>query len=185
MSATNLATATRPFFTALTISAALTATADGADPPRVGTVRELPVISINLTAGSMDKESKRVIYAPPPGWYVRSHRVVTSQRYGTVTYAVSTVPAGWNWTADERTSASGRASGTAHVAIPHGWQVGGTLAGSQDASSNEHQTNTSSHHVLVVDVTVKGNGLWQGGGGVEMTVFAEMVYVGTRAVAGR
>jgi hypothetical protein len=163
----------------LALSAAAPAPAVAADgPPPVGTVRELPVVSVSLSVGSTDKESKRVVYAPPPGWYVRSHRVATAHRTGTVTFTVSTVPAGWNWVADERMTTSGKASGTATVALPHGIAAGGQVAGAQDAAFNERQANRSSHHVLVVDVTAKGAGLWQGGGGVDLTVFAEMVYLG-------
>lgn len=66
-----------------------------AQPPDVGTVRELPVVSVSLAVGSTDRDTKRVVYAPPPGWYVRSHKVTVARRSGAVTFTVSTVPAGW------------------------------------------------------------------------------------------
>lgn len=152
--------------------------AASADPPAVGTVRECPVVSVSLAVGSLDRDTKRVVYAPPPGWYVRSHRVQTANRTGIVTYSVGSVPAGWNWVSDERAAASGKVNGSAGVRLPNGLAGGGEVAGSQDAASAARQAHTSSHHVLVVEVTAKGNGLWQGGGGVDLTVYAEMVYHG-------
>ncbi|MBX9581828.1 MAG: hypothetical protein K2X87_16105 [Gemmataceae bacterium] len=149
-----------------------------ADPPEVGAVRELPVVSVSLAVGSTDKETKRAVYAPPPGWYVRSHRVVTANRTGSVAYSVGTVPAGWAWVSDERAAASGKLDGSAGLQLPHGLAAGGQVAGSQGAAVAGRQVTTASHHVLVVDVTAKGAGLWQGGGGVDLTVYAEMVYLG-------
>jgi hypothetical protein len=167
----------RSTFALALLLAAAAATA-AADTPVVGAAHEYPVVSVSLAVGSTDKETKRVVYAPPPGWYVRSHRVVTAHRTGTVTYSVSTVPAGWNWVADEKLTTSGKASGAAKVALPHGIAAGGEVAGAHDAAFAGRQANTSSHHVIVVDVTAKGCGLWQGGGGVDLTVYAEMVYLG-------
>jgi hypothetical protein len=168
-----------PLLAAFIICIALSTPAPAAEPPpAVGTTRELPVVSVSLAVGSTDRESKRVVYAPPPGWYVRSHRVVTANKSGAVTYTVGTVPAGWNWVTDERASASARGSGAAGVALPHGLAAGGTVAGAQDAEAAGRQAVASSHHVLVVDVTARGSGLWQGGGGVDLTVYAEMVYLG-------
>ena len=37
----------------------------------------------------------------------------------------------------------------------------------------------SSHHALIVEATVKGEGLFRSGGSVYLTVIAEMVFVGT------
>lgn len=149
-----------------------------AAPPEVGAVRELPVVSVSLAVGSTDKETKRAVYAPPPGWYVRSHRVVTANKSGSVTYSVGTVPAGWSWVSDERAAASGKVNGSAKLALPNGLAGGGEVAGSQESAVAGRQVTTASHHVLVVDVTAKGAGLWQGGGGVDLTVYAEMVYLG-------
>lgn len=149
-----------------------------AEQPEVGTVRELPVVSVSLAVGSTEKETKRAVYAPPPGWYVRSHRVVAANKTGSVTYSVGTVPAGWSWVSDERAAASGRVNGSAKLSLPNGLGAGGDVAGSQDAAVAGRQVTTASHHVLVVDVTAKGAGLWQGGGGVDLTVIAEVVYLG-------
>lgn len=97
------------------------------DPPAtVGTLRTVPVVSVSLAVGSTEKESKRVVYAPPPGWYVRSHRVVCAQKSGIVNYVVNTVPAGFNWLSDERTAAASKANASALVAIQQSW-AGGRL----------------------------------------------------------
>ncbi len=171
-----------PQFVCALAAAVLTQAARAGDPPTngpaVGTVRTLPVVSVSLAVGSTDKEAKRVVYAPPPGWYVRSHRVICSNKHGAVTYAVSTVPAGWNWASDERSAAATRSSAAAvHATYPAG--AGGRAAAATDATSADRQTNTSSHHLLVVDVSARGEGLFGGGAGVELTVYAEMVYLGT------
>jgi hypothetical protein len=150
--------------------------ARAAEPP-AGTVRTLPVVSVSLAVGSTERESKRVVYAPPPGWYVRSHRVVSDRRHGVVTYTVNTVPAGWNWLSDERSRRASRSSAEVMVSTLQSW-AGGKAAMASDATSTGRQANTSSHHVLVVDVSAKGEGFFGGGGGVELTVFAEMVYLG-------
>jgi hypothetical protein len=156
---------------------ALFATAARADGPPAGTVRTLPVVSVSLAVGSLDRESKRVVYAPPPGWYVRSHRVVSGNKHGVVTYTVNTVPAGWNWLSDERSRKASRSSAEAMVSTLQSW-AGGKAALASDATSTGRQANASSHHVLVVDVSARGEGFFGGGGGVELTVYAEMVYLG-------
>jgi hypothetical protein len=147
-------------------------------PPAVGTVRELPVVSVSLAVGSTERDAKRVVYAPPPGWYVRSHRVRVTNRSGAVTFTVSTVPAGWQWSNDERAAVSGRAAGAVGATLPSGLPVGGHAGGAHDSTVTGRQANSSSHHALVVDVTARGAGLLQGGAAVELTVIAEMVYLG-------
>ena len=169
-------TASRLTFPALLILASPAVATDA--PPAVGTVRELPVVSVSLAVGSTDRDAKRVVYAPPPGWYVRSHRVAVGKRSGSVTYTVSTVPAGWQWLSDERAAASGRAAGSVGLAIPGVVPTGGQAAAAQETSSSGRQASTSSHHLLVVDVAARGAGLWQGGASVDLTVYAEMVYLG-------
>ena len=146
-------------------------------PPAIGTVQTVPVVSVALEVGSTEKESKRVVYAPPPGWYVRSHRVECGHRHGLASYTVSTVPAGWKWSSDEAAADAARAKLTAaggtHVA-----RFGGDAAAEWDESAAARQRTLASHHSLVVDVSARGAGLWRGGGGIELTVVAEMVYVG-------
>lgn len=162
----------------VTLTIALAPAARGGDQPQPGTVRTLRVATVSLEVGSMDREAKRVVYAPPPGWYIRSHRVVCEKKYGVVAYAVSTVPAGWNWVSDERTLASSKSAAAAAVTAYH-FGAGGQAAAATDAASADRQANASSHHLLVVDVSAKGQGLFIGGGGVNLTVYAEMVYLGT------
>jgi hypothetical protein len=156
------------------------ATADAPDTPTappVGAVQTLPVLSVSLAVGSTGRETKRAVYSPPPGWYVRSHRVVTASRYGTVTYAVSTVPAGWDWKADEQAASNGKSSAAGTVSA-YKFSGGGQLATSRDATATDHHAVASSHHILVIDVAARGNGFLQSGSGVELTVMAEMVYLG-------
>lgn len=145
--------------------------------PSPGTVQTMTVLSVSLSVGSTGRETKRAVYAPPPGWHVRSHRVIVANKYGTVTYAVSTVPAGWEWKADEQAASAGSssASGTATAYKVSG---GGQVATARDATASDHQTVASSHHILVLDVAARGTGFLQSGSGVELTVIAEMVYVG-------
>lgn len=149
--------------------------ADDATP--VGTVRTVPVLSVSLAVGSTGQETKRAVYAPPPGWYVRSHRVVTASRHGAASYTVSTVPAGWEWKADHQSSADLKATGTAQVTA-YKVSGGGQGAVTQNVAAAERQSAASSHHALLVEANAKGAGLWQGGSGIEFTVVAELVYVG-------
>jgi hypothetical protein len=149
-----------------------------ADPPPVGTAQVLPVLSISMAVGSTGRDSKWAVYAPPPGWYVRSHYVCVSNRSGYVTYTVSTVPTGWQWQSDEQAAATGRAAGSFGLALPSVVPVGGQAAGARDAAAVDRHANTSSHHMLLVEVTARGAGFLQGGGSIELTVFADMVYLG-------
>lgn len=147
------------------------------DTPKVGTVRTLPVLSVSLAVGSTGRESKRAVYAPPPGWYVRSHRVQVTNRYGTVTYAVSTVPAGFDLRTDEQSASAGKSS-TGGAVSAYKVSGGGQLATLRDANAADHQSVATSHHALVIDVTARGSGFLQSGSGVDLTVVAEMVYLG-------
>src|SRR5207249_7903169 len=47
----------------------------------------------------------------------------------------------------------------------------------------DRQRTTASHHALVVDATARGAGFMRGGAGLELTVYAELVYVGNDAPA--
>jgi hypothetical protein len=148
-----------------------------ADDTPVGTTLTIPVVSVSVAAGSTGRESKRAVYAPPPGWYVRSHRVVVTQRHGAVSYAVNTVPAGWAWRAEEQAAAEGKSSAAAGFSA-YKVSAGGQAAASHSASASGLQANASSHHLLVVDVAARGPGLWQGESGIELTVVGELVYLG-------
>ena len=158
-------------------SLGVSAAADPAATPAVGEVRTLPVLSVSLAVGGTGRETKRAVYAPPPGWYVRSHRVVVSEKYGTVTYAVSTVPAGWDWQDEEKAASSGSSSAAGTISA-YKFSGGGQLATSQEANSAGRHAVASSHHVLVADVSARGAGFLQSGSGVELSVVAELVYLG-------
>jgi hypothetical protein len=162
---------------AVALSAPVAAHAAPPEQPPVGTVQTLPVLSVSIAVGSTGRETKRAVYAPPPGWYVRSHRVASTNRYGMVTYTVSTVPAKWDWKADEQTGSIARsiAAGTASV---YKFSGGGQLATLHEANATDHQAFTSSHHMLVFEVEARGGGFLQSGSGAELTVYAEMVYLG-------
>jgi hypothetical protein len=165
-----------PGLLALAIVAPATAAPPQAPPP-VGTVMCLPVLSVSVAAGGTERETRRAVYAPPPGWYVRSHKVIAANKYGTVTYAVSTVPAGWDWKAEEQAASVGK-SGAAGTVSAYKVSAGGQLATAREATAADHSAVASSHHLLVLEVAARGAGFLQSGSGVELTVVAEMVYLG-------
>src|SRR5690242_11853051 len=68
-----------------------------AQAPRVGDTQCLPVITLSLHVGSTERETKQASYTPPPGWYVRSHQVQVTAKYGNASYTVQTVPQDWAW----------------------------------------------------------------------------------------
>jgi hypothetical protein len=164
--------------TSLALLAVLVAAPLGrADDPPVGTTLTLPVVSVSISVGGTDRDAKRAVYAPPPGWYVRSHRIVASRQRGSVSYAVNTVPAGWAWRAEEQAAAGARSSAAATL-IAYQVSAGGQAAAARSTVASELQANASSHHLLVVDVAARGPGLWWGESGVELTVVADLVYLG-------
>ncbi|MFO0797146.1 MAG: hypothetical protein U0804_06680 [Gemmataceae bacterium] len=63
------------------------------------------------------------------------------------------------------------------MAVPSAPPVGGQAGGAHDSAVTGRQSNTSIHHVLVVDVTARGAGLWQGAAAGELSVIAAMVYL--------
>ena len=149
-----------------------------------GTVQTLPVITVSLNVGSTEKESRRVVYAPPPGWHIRSHRVECTAKTGLASYAVNTVPADWAWSSEEAATEAAKAKAAA-AAQAHG--VGGQakVATESRKVSTDQQRTTASHHALVVDATAHGSGYFRGGAGLELKVYAELVYVGPEAGPGR
>jgi hypothetical protein len=169
-----------PLLTALAVTFA-TVTFARAQQPTIGTVRTMPVISASLAVGSTGKETKRLTYTPPPGWYIRSHRVVVERKHGIVSYSTSTVPAGWHAKSSERSASASRSTAAAILATYKAW-AGGRAEEAQDKSASGRYANSASHHALLVEVTAEGEGLFMGGASVELTVYAEMVYVGRPAV---
>src|SRR5688572_10500007 len=77
-----------------------------AEPPAIGDVQKLKVITFSLQVGNMEKETKRVTYTPPPGWFVRSHWVECTEKQGNTSFSVSTVPQNWCWLSEERVDQS-------------------------------------------------------------------------------
>ncbi len=147
------------------------------DDPAVGTTQILQVVSVSVSADGVEKDSRRVVYAPPPGWYIRSHRVVAENRQGRVSFAVNTLPAGLRLVSDERTASAARASGSLNVSAPPRVSAGAQVSGSQEMAAAGVQSSESSHNLLVVDVSARGPGLWCGHSGVDLTVYAEIVYL--------
>ncbi len=162
-----------PFLTALVVAGPARAQA-----PRFGEVRRLTVVTLLLQVGSTDRESKQVTYTPPPGWYVRGHAVDCTAKRGNSSYAVSTVPRDWNWLSEEDVRESyktlievaGKAQGP-------GAQAKFSLE--QEELFGELRKVRSTHHALVVEAMARGEGFLRGGGCVELTVAAELVYLGT------
>jgi hypothetical protein len=149
-----------------------------AQGPRVGDVQRLPVVTLSLQVGSTEQASKSATYTPPPGWYIRSHSVECQQKYGHASYSVSTVPPGWTWASDDRLNESYRqlieAAGKVHDV---GLQA--RLEQDRDETVRERRNTRVSHHALVVEATARGEGLFRGPSGIQLTVTAELVYVGT------
>ena len=161
----------------LLLLAALAAGRAAAQDDRPGATQTVPVITLSLNVGSTDKESKRVIYAPPPGWHIRSHHVECTTRYGLASYTVNTIPADWVWSADEGTTEAAKAKAAAAAQAPGAGGQASAVTESRKVTSARQRT-TASHHALVVEATAKGAGLFRGGAGLELTVTAELVYVG-------
>jgi hypothetical protein len=151
-----------------------------AQEPHVGDVQTLPVISISLKVGSTERETKQVTYTPPPGWYVRSHTVGCTQKAGNSSYTVSTVPRDWVWSSEEKIRE--RYRGLLELAAK-AEDVGlrAELLLEQEQLLKELRKVQSSHHALVVEATARGEGFLRGGASLQLTVAAELVYIGTDA----
>lgn len=146
--------------------------------PLVGEVQRVQVVTLCLRVGSTEKESKQVTYTPPPGWYIRSHCVDCATRQGNSSFAVYTVPRAWNWLSTAKAHESSKVlldlAGKSHAA-----QAQGKFALERDALLREKRRVRSTHHALIVDATARGEGFLRGGGCLELTVTAELVYLGT------
>ena len=162
---------------ALTAVLALAAAAR-AEEPEVGEVRRLQVITLSLRVGSTEKETKQVVYVPPPGWYVRAHRVDCPVKQGNSSFTVSTTPRDWNWSSESSVKESYKLliDVAAKGAQP---ELEAKLAAERDQALAELRKVRASHHALVVDATARGEGLLRGGGALELSVTAEIVYLGT------
>jgi hypothetical protein len=151
-----------------------------AQAPKIGDVQRLQVASVSLNVGWTEKEARRVTYTPPPGWYIRSHRVECKERYGLASYAVSTVPAGWDASGEDARAESAQERNVGTLRAPGvGGQAKAAVKVERTAADNHRRTN--SHHALVVEATAQGAGYFRGGGGLELSVTAELVYLGMAA----
>ncbi len=149
-----------------------------AQAPNVGDVQRLTVITVSMQVGGAEKEIKQVTYTPPPGWYVRSHTVECVRQTGHSSFAVSTVPREWSWTSEEKVRDTYKALlDLAAKAQDRGLQA--ELQTEQEQRLSELRKVSVSHHALVVDATARGEGFLRGGGSLELTVTAELVYLGT------
>lgn len=145
--------------------------------PQIGDIQVLPVINVSLQVGSTGKESKRTTYSPPPGWYIRSHQVMCIQRYGTSSYAVSTVPAGWVWNSEEQSKElHQRLTEVAAKADDAAMQLKLNLK--RDDAVYDLLRANAGKHALVLETSATGDGLLRGGSGIQLRVFAEMIYIG-------
>ena len=149
-----------------------------AEAPRLGDVQKLKVITISMQVSSTEKESKQVTYTPPPGWYVRSHYVECTAKSGNSSYSVHTLPQNWKWLSEDRINDSYKL----HIDLAAQAQNVGLqakLAQERARMMGELHRVRSTHHALVVEATAKGEGFWKGGGTLQLSVFADLVYVGT------
>jgi hypothetical protein len=173
---TNL-TSVRRCFTALAVVIADFASTADAQAPQVGDVLFVPAITFSLQVGNTGKESKRATYTPPPGWYIRSHRVLCTQRHGNVSYAISTVPAGWLWSSQEQMDES-RQERIEGAAVLHAVPLQGKLKLEHQEMAQERHATNSSQHALVLEAIARGEGLFRSGSGIHLSVVAELVYIG-------
>src|SRR5947209_14864326 len=105
---------------ALFTCALLSASTADAQSIAPGTTQTVPVISVSLNVGNMEKETRRVVYSPPPGWHIRSHRIECTTKTGLASYTVNTVPADWAWSFDDTGTEAAKANVSA-AAQAHGF----------------------------------------------------------------
>jgi hypothetical protein len=164
-------------FTALFSLLLATPRAVQAHAPRLGEVQRIRAITLSLRVGSTDKDSRQVTYTPPPGWYVLSHAVHCTKQYGNASYSVSTIPEDWDWFSEEQAKQSYKALlDVAGRAQEVGLETKYDL--NNEAVLQALRRVRSARHALVVDASAQGEGFLRGGSGLDMTVTAELVYLG-------
>ena len=87
------------------------------------------------------------------------------------------MPQDWSWCSEEKVGESYK------LLIDLAGQAGdagmrGKFASDKEQLLTERRKVRSTHHALVVDATARGEGFLRGGGALELTVTAELVYVG-------
>jgi hypothetical protein len=107
-----------------------------------------------------------------------------TKKAGNSSFTVNTVPRHWDWSSEERVSDSYQAL------IDMAGKAGETglrarLVQEREQTLTELRKARSSHHALVVDATARGEGFLRSGGCLELTVTAELVFVGTDETLGR
>jgi hypothetical protein len=141
-------------------------------------VQRVTVVTVALQVGSTEKETRQVTYTPPPGWYVRSHQVECTRKTGNSSFSVSTVPQDWGWSLEEKVIESyhsliNLAARSGNAGLKAKFKL------EREQTLNEIRKVRSTHHALIVDAMAKGEGFLRGGGALELTVTAELVFVGT------
>jgi hypothetical protein len=165
------------FLAASVLAGALASPAPG-QSPQPGDVQRLVVITLSMQVGSTEKETRHVTYTPPPGWYVRGHQVECTRQTGNSSFSVATVPQDWRWASTQKVEESYRTlMDLAARAGNRGLQAKFDLQRRQLLREVRHVRAT--HHALVVDATAKGEGFLRSGGSLELTVTAELVFIGT------
>ena len=149
-----------------------------AQEPRRGDVQTRTVMTIALSVSSTGKEAKRVVYSPPPGWFILSHTIACTKKQGFASFSVTTVPAQWSSSSEEAKSDSAKALGDAEVEVPVVPSAKGKVSGAKESTASDKKTQAFSHHALVVDALAQGGGLLRSGAAIEMTVTAELVFLG-------
>ena len=135
-------------------------------------------MTLSLAVSSTGKEVRRVTYSPPPGWYVRAHRVEIKEKTGLSSFTVNTVPKEWSYLSEEQVKETYKglfelAAKAQNIAL------GTKLAADEERTLSELRKARASHHALIVEATVKGEGVLRSGGNLYMTVIADIVFVGT------
>lgn len=167
----------RHFLEFLVVAITCQSGAVSAQTAQIGDVQVLPVISVSLQVGSTGKETKRTTYSPPPGWYIRSHQVVCIKRYGTSSFAVNTVPAGWVWNSEAQSrELHERLSDVTAKAEDVATQL--KLNMKRDDAVYDLLRTSAGNHALILETSATGNGLFRSGSGIELQVVAEMIYIG-------
>ena len=149
-----------------------------AQTPRPGDTMHLTAISLSLRVGNTDQDARKVTYTPPPGWVIRSHAVQCTYRYGNVSFAISTVPANWAWFSEDRLNETNRQR-LDLTAKSHDVGAEARLRHERDTMLRQNRQAGFSHNALILEASAKGGGLFRGGAALELTVTAELVYVGT------
>jgi hypothetical protein len=131
-----------------------------------------------MQVGSTGEETRHVSYTPPPGWFVRSHEVSCTRKTGNSSFSVATVPEKWSWLSEEKVEESYKV--LLDLAAKAGLRgLHGKLALEQQQTLREVRKVRATHHALVVDATARGGGFLRASGCLELTVTAEIVFVGT------